>query len=77
MGTSFPDGSSRPRSSARDGLVSILYGVRTSGGSSSPPRPLLQRTMAAGRTSKAVVSSRSITSPSEWIGTPESVSRQT
>jgi hypothetical protein len=61
MGTSFPDRWSRQRSGSRDCLVSVLYGRRTSGAGSTPPRPLFQRTMAAGRTAQVVISSRSIT----------------
>jgi hypothetical protein len=62
---SFPDSWSRERTSARDCLVSVLYGVRTAPG--APPRPLFQRSMSAARTSQTVVSARSITTPSEWL----------
>jgi hypothetical protein len=64
MELSFPESWSRERSGARDCLVSVLYGRHTSGNGSSL-RPLFQRTTAACRTSQAVVSARSITSPGQ------------
>lgn len=71
MAASFPESWSRERSSARDCLVSVLYGRHTTG-SGSTLRPLFQRTTAASRTSQTVVSARSITSPSHaaWLGEP-------
>jgi hypothetical protein len=69
MGSSIPDSWSRERSGARDHLVSVLYGHRSSGGGSTPPRPIFQRNTAAARSSQVVVGNRSITSPSTRLAT--------